>query len=65
MKRRIAPPVGIQARKLRKIRRFSQTPGRSKVARCHASAMSKSHARRSRSYRWHTYGAWCASIDRQ
>ncbi len=52
------PPTGIPARKLRKIRKGSSTPGKTKVSTCKASPLERTMCRRSRAYKLRDYVAW-------
>lgn len=63
-KRRL-PPVGITTRREQKRRKFSQTPGTSKVESCQATPFDKIHAARTGSWKWPTYSAWCDRMDRK
>jgi len=49
---------------LKKRRKGSQTPGKTKGETCKADAMDKFMAKRSRSYKHPLYAQWCKKVDR-
>lgn len=55
----------FRAKILKKRRKGSQTPGKTKGVTCKADAMDKYMAKRSRSYKHPLYSAWCRKVDRQ